>query len=68
MSFDISSITDSNCWYFVWLAGSRAPLVAGAEESEGVVGVDGAGGRGVVDADGRGVAEGVVGVLERELP
>lgn len=37
-------------------------------ESDGAVGVDGAGGLGVVDADGRGVADGVVGVLEREFP
>ena len=44
------------------------PLVAGTVEREGAVGVDGAGGLGVVDADGRGVPEGVVGVLEREFP
>ena len=35
---------------------------------DGPVGVDGAGGRGVVDDAGRAVADGVVGVLDLEFP
>ena len=82
MSLDISSITDKSCWYFVWLAGSRAPLLVTNGSCEldvlGVptvpvllaeVGVPAAGGRcGVPEAAGRGVpvGVGVEGVLERE--
>lgn len=70
MSLDISSMTDSNCWYFVWLAGSKAPLVVGVgiDVIEALpVGVLGAGGLGVVEADG--LAEvGVDGVLDLEPP
>ena len=47
ISLDISSMTERSCWYFVWLAGSRAPLVAGSCEREGApgpVGVEDCGG------------------------
>ena len=48
MSLDISSITESSCWYLVWLAGSRepfCPIMGGKVMDIGVVGVEGAGGR-----------------------
>ena len=48
MSLDISSMTERSCWYLVWLAGSREPLVptmGGIVIDMGVVGVEGAGGR-----------------------
>ena len=67
MSFDISSMTESNCWYLVWDAGSRAPLVGGSWESEGAgpVGVEDWGGLDSERSDD--LAEGVVGVLDLEL-
>ena len=72
-------MTDKSCWYFVWLAGSRAPLlvtngsceldVLGVATIPVEVGVAAAGGRcGVPEAPGRGVpvGVGVEGVLDRE--
>ena len=51
---DISSITESSCWYLVWLAGSSdpfCPIIGGKVIDIGVVGVEGAGGRdGVFEA------------------
>ena len=35
ISLDISSMTERSCWYLVWLAGSRAPLVGGSWDREG---------------------------------
>ena len=41
-------MTESSCWYLVWLAGSRepfCPIIGGKVMDMGVVGVEGAGGR-----------------------
>ena len=62
ISLDISSMTERSCWYLVWEAGSRAPLVEGMEREAGPVGVEGWGGR---ERPWRSRAE--VGVLERLL-
>ena len=35
-------MTERSCWYLVWLAGSRAPLVDGMEREARPVGVEGA--------------------------
>ena len=35
ISLDISSMTERSCWYLVWEAGSRAPLVEGMEREAG---------------------------------
>ena len=47
-------MTESSCWYLVWLAGSSdpfCPIIGGKVIDIGVVGVEGAGGRdGVFEA------------------
>ena len=60
-------MTESSCWYLVWLAGSRAPFVDMGRTVGRAVGVPG--GSGVLEPMGRGVPVGVggEGVLALEL-
>ena len=69
ISLDISSMTESSCWYLVWLAGSSAPFVAGSWDSEGVaVGVAGCGGRLRLRSEPwPALCAGLLGVADREL-
>lgn len=59
-------MTESSCWYLVWLAGSKepfCPIIGGKVIDMGVVGVEGAGGRDGVFEGRCCVFEGVLDLL-----